>query len=31
MVLPDLENKVPVDSTKRNWLADDGRAGTLYR
>ena len=30
MVLPDLEDKVPVDSTKRNWLADYGRAGILY-
>ena len=27
MVLPDLEDKVPVDSTKRNWLTDYGRAG----
>ena len=30
MVLPDLEDKVPVDSAKRNWLADYGRAGILY-
>ena len=30
VLLPDLEDKVPIDSAKRDWLADDGRAGTLY-
>ena len=30
MVSPDLEDKVPVDSANRNWLADYGGAGILY-